>query len=142
MPIPYLHFRGDCAKALAFYAETFGTPAPQLMRYAEAPAMPYPDDPDRVIHGQVLLPDGMLMASDFPPGVEGDPQQAVSLMLTAPDDATARDWYAKLGEDGQPILHYGPTFFSRGFGMVKDRFGTHWMISLPPEEPLDATADA
>ena len=36
MPIPYLHFRGDCAAALAFYAETFGTPAPLLMRYAEA----------------------------------------------------------------------------------------------------------
>lgn len=66
MPIPYLHFQGTCAKALAFYAEVFGSPAPQLMHYAEAPGMPYPHDPDRVIHGQVMLPDGMLMASDFP----------------------------------------------------------------------------
>lgn len=142
MPIPYLHFRGDCAAALAFYAETFGTPAPNLMRYAEAPDMHRPADPDRVIHGQVMLPDGMLMASDFPPGVAGDAQAAVSLMLTAPDDATARDWVAKLGAGGAPILPYGPTFFSQGFGMVKDRFGTHWMITLPPEDPLDPTADA
>ena len=28
MPIPYLHFQGDCAKALAFCAETFASPAP------------------------------------------------------------------------------------------------------------------
>ena len=142
MPIPYLPFRGTCAQALAFYAETFGSAAPQLMRYAEAPDTPYPHDPDRVIHGQVMLPDGLLMASDFPPGMAGDPQQAVSLMLTAPDDATARDWFAKLGDGGAPILPYGPTFFSRGFGMVKDRFGTHWMISRAPEDPLDPTADA
>jgi len=142
MPIPYLHFRGTCAQALAFYAQTFGSAAPQLMRYAEAPDSPYPHDPDRVIHGQVMMPDGMLMASDFPPGMAGDPQQAVSLMLTAPDDATARDWFAKLGDGGAPILPYGPTFFSRGFGMVKDRFGTHWMISRAPEDPLDPTADA
>lgn len=53
MPIPYLHFRGDCAQALAFYAETFASPAPKIMRYAEAPDSPYPHDPDRVIHGQV-----------------------------------------------------------------------------------------
>ena len=142
MPIPYLHFRGDCAAALAFYAKTFGTPAALLTRYADAPDTPYPQDPDRVIHGQIMLPDGLLMASDFPPGMAGDPQQAVSLMLTAPDDDTARDWCAKLADGGTPILPYGPTFFSRGFGMMKDRFGTHWMISLPPEDPLDATADA
>lgn len=142
MPIPYLHFPGTCAEALAFYAAIFASPPPILMRYAEAPDIPPPSDPDRVMHGQLMLPDGPLMASDFPPGVKGDAQQAVSLMLTAPDGTTARDWYPKLGDGGAQVLPFGPTFFSRGFGMVKDRFGTHWIISVAPEDPLDATADA
>ena len=47
-----------------------------------------------------------------------------------------------LAAGGAEIQGFGSTFFSRGFGMVKDRYGTHWMISVAPEEPLDATADA
>ena len=28
------------------------------------------------------------------------------------------------------------------FGCGTDRYGTHWMISVTPEDPLDPTADA
>ena len=29
------------------------------------------------------------------------------------------------------VMPYGPTFWASGFGMVKDRFGIHWMITTP-----------
>ncbi|MDH3264630.1 MAG: VOC family protein [Paracoccaceae bacterium] len=133
--IPYLHFQGDCARAMQFYAEVFGATDLRMMRYAEAPqAMPEWKDSDRVMHGQMTLGDGVLMASDFPPG-QGDPQQAVSVMFTAADAATARRVHDRLAEGGAEIMPFGPTFFSPGFGMVKDRFGTHWMISAPMPKP-------
>lgn len=128
---PYIHFQGNCAQALTEYARIFGSAPPDLMRYAEAPDMPEPmRSAERVIHGQVRLFDGMLMASDFPPGVEGDPQKAVSVMQTAPDLETGARIFAALLEGGAAILPWGPSFFAKGFGMVKDRFGTHWMITV------------
>lgn len=143
MPIPYLHFQGHCAEALAFYAEVFSADDLQLMRYADAPdvddAM---RDPTRVVHGQLSLPDGPLMGSDYPPGMSGDLQAGVSIMQVADTVAEARRVFSALARGGTVIQDFGSTFFSRGFGMLKDRYGTHWMISVAPEEPLDATADA
>jgi PhnB protein len=132
--IPYLHFRGTCAEALAFYAEVFGGTGLQVMRYADGPdAPPAWKDAPHVLHGQITIDGGTLMASDFPPGMEGDPQKAVSVMQTAPDVATARARFDRLlTEGGDLIQPFGPTFFSPGFGMVRDRFGTHWIISALP----------
>lgn len=133
--IPYLHFQGQCAEALAFYAEVLGGTDLQMMRYGEAPDDP-PEwkDSGRVLHGQVTLGDGTLMASDFPPGMTGDPQAAASVMQTTATVAEARRVFDRLGEDGGALIEeFGPTFFSPGFGMVKDRFGTHWIISAMPE---------
>ena len=143
MPIPYLHFQGHCAEALAFYAQVFGATDLQLMRYADAPDMDDAlRDPTRVIHGQLSLPDGLLMGSDYPPGMTGDPQAAVSIMQVADTVAEGQRLFTALAKGGTVIQDFGSTFFSRGFGMLKDRYGTHWMISVAPEEPLDATADA
>lgn len=143
MPIPYLHFQGHCAEALAFYADVFGASDLQLMRYADAPDMDDAlRDPTRVIHGQLSLPDGVLMASDFPPGMTGDRQAAVSIMQVAESVAEGKRLFTALAKGGAVVQDFGSTFFSRGFGMLKDRYGTHWMISVAPEEPLDATADA
>jgi PhnB protein len=143
MPIPYLHFRGHCAEALAFYADIFGATDLQLMRYADAPDVDDTmRDPTRVIHGQLTLSDGLLMASDYPPGMTGDPQAAVSIMQASDTVAEGKRIFGALAAGGAVIQDFGSTFFSQGFGMLKDRYGTHWMISVAREEPLDATADA
>lgn len=130
-PTPYIHFQGNCAEALAFYAAVFGAEPPELMRYSDAAAGSDIAPSDRVMHGQVRLGDGLLMASDFPEGVVGDPQKAVSVMFPVPDAETGRRLYDRLKEGGGEIMPYAPTFWSSGFGMVKDRFGTHWMLAAP-----------
>jgi PhnB protein len=131
--MPYVHFQGQCAQALTFYAEVFGGTNLQMMPYAQSPEAP-PDwhDSPRIMHGQVTLDDGTFMASDYPPGIDGDPQKGFSVMQTAPDVATARARFDRLSEGGAVIDDFKPTFFSPGFGMVKDRFGTHWIISAMP----------
>lgn len=131
--MPYIHFQGQCAEALAFYAEVFGGTGLQVMRYAEGPEAPaaWKDSP-RVMHGQVTLQDGTLMASDYPPGVTGDAQKGFSVMQTAPDVAAGQAVFDRLAEGGAVIEGYKATFFSPGFGMVQDKFGTHWIISALP----------
>ncbi|WP_210526543.1 VOC family protein [Rubellimicrobium arenae] len=132
--IPYLHFQGRCAEALAFYAEALGGTDLAVMRYAESPNAPEGwAGSDRVMHGQIRTAGGLLMASDFPPGMDGDRQQGVSVMQTFPDPGAARSAFDRLSEGGDVLQDFAPTFFSRGFGMVRDRFGTHWIISAEPE---------
>ena len=132
--MPYLHFRGDCAEAMAFYETVFDGTKLQMMRYGEGPGAPeaWKHSP-RVMHSQLTIGDGTLMASDYPPGIEGDAQAGVSVMQSAPDVATARHIFDQLADGGGVIDGFRPTFFSPGFGMVKDRFGTHWIISAMPD---------
>lgn len=133
---PYLHFRGDCEAALRFYAEVFGDPAPVFMRYSEAPDAKPGWGEDRIMYGHVCVAGSNLMASDFPPGEVGDAQAAVSVSASFADPAEAEASFRRLCEGGTAIMNWGATFFAAaGFGMVKDRFGTHWMIMVDAPSP-------
>ena len=131
--IPYLHFQGQAAQALAFYAEVFDGHGLTLTRYADGPGAPeaWRDEP-HVMHGELRIGDGTLMASDFPPGMEGDAQKAVSVMQALPDGAAVRAAFGRLAEGGAVVQPVQETFFSPAFGMVRDRFGTHWILMAPP----------
>lgn len=133
---PYLHFQGTCAEAMAFYADLFGASDLFIQRYREMPGAP-PElaGSDLVMHSVMVVGGLLLMGSDFPPGVEGEPQAAVSISRSAPDLATAQRLFDALAEGGAVVMPLQPTFWSTGFGLVRDRFGTHWMISGPALEP-------
>ncbi len=132
--IPYIHFDGHCAEALALYAEVFSGTDLQMMRYADAPGMSDGMKAStRIIHGQVTLGGGVLMASDYPPGMKADAQAGVSIMQGVGSVADGQRIFDRLAEGGHVGQAFGPSFFSPGFGMVTDRFGTHWMLSVMPE---------
>jgi PhnB protein len=132
--MPYIHFQGQCAEALAFYAQVFNGSGLQMMPYAAGPDAPEAwKTSDRIMHGQLGIYDGTLMASDYPPGVLGDAQAGFSVMQAVPDVAEAARVFTALSEGGAVIDTFKKTFFSPGFGMVKDRFGTHWIISAIQE---------
>ena len=78
---------------------------------------------------QVTLEDEVLMASDVPPGQGGDAQAAVSIMQTFATEPQGRAVFDGLAKEGDVVTPFGPTFISPGFGMVRDRFGTHWIIT-------------
>jgi PhnB protein len=131
--MPYLHFQGKCAEALAFYAKVFGGTDLQTAPYADGPGASesWKASP-RIMHGQVTIGDGTMMASDYPPGIEGDPKKGFSVMQTAPEAQTARAYFEQLAEPGTILDPFKETFFSPGFGMVQDRFGTHWINAALP----------
>lgn len=132
---PYIHFQGQCAAALAYYAEVFHGTNLQTMRYRDGPDAPADwHASELVMHGQVTIFGDTLMASDYPPGVQGGAQAGFSVMQTAPDITEARRVFDALANGGEIIQPFGPTFFTTGFGMVQDRFGTHWIISVQPEQ--------
>jgi PhnB protein len=140
--IPYLHFQGTCAEALAFYADALGGTDLAVMRYGEGEGAPdHLKGSAQVMHAQIRIGDSLLMASDFPPGFDGDAQKAVSVMQTFPSPDATRQAFDRLREGGDVIQDFGPTFFSPAFGMLRDRFGTHWILSTEPEANAPAPDD-
>ncbi len=125
--MPYIHFDGQCAQAMAFYMQVFGGTDLQTMLYSDAPPDSGIPPSDLIMHSQFNALGGVLMASDAPPGM-GGPQQSVSIMVAPPSVDAAHKVFDALSEGGKVIMPFGPTFWSPGFGMTEDRFGTHWII--------------
>lgn len=133
---PYIHFQGTCAEAMRFYADVFGATDLMLMRYADAPPdSGMPAGGDGIMHASLTVGGQHLMASDFPPGMPGEAQAAVSVTHATDDVEKGRAIFTKLLQGGAEVMPYGPTFWSHGFGMLKDRFGTHWMV-MGPDKPM------
>lgn len=132
---PYIHFTGTCRQAMTAYQQIFGGDL-QFSPYAEAPdATPEAKASDLIMHAALTLNGRMLLASDFPPGFPGEAQAAVSVSHIASTADEGRRLFGRLAEGGSVVMDFAPTFWSDGFGMVKDRFGTHWMISAPWRQP-------
>jgi PhnB protein len=55
-----------------------------------------------------------------------------ALSLAAANEAEADRLFAALADGGQVQTPLGKTFWSPRFGMVSDRFGVEWMVSVLP----------
>ncbi len=128
---PYLHFEGNCAEALRHYAVVFGTDDLVLSPYSDAPGDTMPPS-DKIMYGHIMVEGAVLMASDYPPGMDSKPQQSVTISFTKPTPEAARALFETLADGGSITMPFGETFWSPGFGMLRDRFGTAWMISVAP----------
>ena len=134
MPIPYLHFTDSCRDAMTFYQDILGGTL-DVMGFDQMPdAPPEMAGSDRVMHATLTTEQGVLFASDSFPGEEAAPQAGVSISWGAADHDSGKALFERFLDGGDVVMPYEATFFSPGFGMVKDRFGTHWMIMVDPEQ--------
>jgi PhnB protein len=129
---PYVFFEGRCEEALDFYRRTLGAEVTMLMRFKDNPEPPPAGQlphgaEDKVMHASFRVGDTTVLASDG--RCQGSPAfQGFSLVVTVPDDAQAKRFFAALADGGQVQMPLGKTFFSSSFGMLTDRFGVLWMI--------------
>jgi PhnB protein len=136
---PYLFFGGRCEEAIAFYEKTIGAKVIMLMRYKEAPEQPpegtlAPGYADKIMHAAFQVGDTVVMASDGC-GPEGAKFVGFVLSLTMPTEAEAQRAYTALADGGSIAMPLGPTFWSPCFGMVTDKFGLGWMVTVPEVKP-------
>ena len=126
----YLFFDGTCAEAMRFYERTLGGEL-MLMKNSEATAAGQPPcgDPDRIMHARLALDGRTLMASDWPNDRSYEGMKGFSLSLAYPTVEDARRVFDKLSDGGRVTMPFGKTFWAEGFGMLVDRFGTHWMVN-------------
>jgi PhnB protein len=132
---PYVFFNGRCEEALKYYGEKLGAEVVFQMRYKEAPpdaqGQLRPGMEDKIMHASVKLGSTDWMASDGHCDPNAGPMNGFNLSLTADDAASAEKYFNALADGGQVMMPWQATFWSKGFGMVVDRFGLGWMVTVP-----------
>lgn len=132
---PYLSYDGQCAEAMAFYAELLGARLEALITYGQMPdAMPCPPGGEHlVMHAHLVHPGFSLMAGDAPPGMKHERIQGAMLAITLDEPAEAERVFRALSDGGNVTMPLAETFWARSFGMVTDRFGTPWGVNGGPK---------
>ena len=87
---------------------------------------------NKIMHTSFRIGQTTVMASD---GCSNEQAkfQGFSLSLSVPSEAEADRAFGALAQGGQVRMPLAKTFWSPRFGMVTDRFGIGWMISVPGE---------
>jgi PhnB protein len=133
---PYLFFNGSCEQAVEFYCNALGAEVEMLMRFKDSPEPPQPGMvppgfENKVMHTSFRVGETTVMASDGC-SAEKASFQGFSLSLSVPSETEADRVFAALADGGQVRMPLTKTFWSPRFGMVADRFGVGWMISVAP----------
>ncbi|HEV2329579.1 MAG TPA: VOC family protein [Verrucomicrobiae bacterium] len=128
---PYLFFEGRGEEAIEFYKRSLGAEVDMLMRYKESPEPPppgcAPPDTNKIMHASVRIGGKSVMMSDG--RCSGKPNfDGFALSLSVPTETEAEKKFKALSDGGQAMMPLTKTFFAKSFGMVKDRFGVHWMV--------------
>jgi len=131
-PEPYLFFNGTCREALETYTRIFGGTTDYLMIAADMPEGEIPggipeDRRDWIMHANLRIGDGQLMMSDNIMGTSAA-MDGCSVIVELPDPDRARAAFDALAEGGEVTMPFEATFWSPGFGTLRDRFGIRWMI--------------
>jgi len=133
---PYLFFNGTCEAAVEFYRKALGAEVEMMMRFKESPEPPQPGMvppgfENKIMHASFRVGGTTLMASD---GCSAEKAnfEGFSLSLSVANEAEADRAFAALADGGQVKMPLAKTFWSPRFGMVEDRFGIGWMITVMP----------
>jgi PhnB protein len=86
-----------------------------------------PNWKNAVLHARLEIGDTILLGADIPPE-RFQPMRSAYLSLLVDSDDEAERIYALLSEAGQIFMPMEETFFAHRFAMLRDRFGTSWML--------------
>jgi PhnB protein len=125
----YLNYGGNCAEAFRFYQEKLGAKIVSSMTYGQMPgAKDLPPEQEKfVLHARLELGGTVLMASDVPAD-RFEPMRSVYLSLGVESPEEAERLHGILADGGAVFMPMQETFYAHRFSMLRDRFGTNWMV--------------
>ena len=125
----YLNYGGNCEDAFKFYEKHLGGKITMLMRHGDQPGGQTPPGwADKVLHARMSLGGTELLGADIP---SFQPIRSAYLSLTLDSDGEADRVFGLLSDGGEIFMPMQETFFASRFAMLRDKFGTSWMLLHP-----------
>jgi PhnB protein len=126
----YVNYRGTCEAAFHFYEQHLGGRITGMLRHAGQPNPNIPPDwADKVLHARIEIGGTVLMGADIP---HAEPMRSAYLSLSLDSESEAERVYALLADGGEVFMKMERTPFANRFAMLRDRFGTSWMLLHQP----------
>jgi len=125
----YLNFGGNCEQAFRFYEQHLGGTITMMMTHGQQPnagAVPA-GWKDAILHARMNLGETEISGADIPPD-RFQPMRTAYLSLAVDSSDEAERIHALLSDRGQVFMPMQETFFAFRFSMLRDQFGTSWMI--------------
>jgi PhnB protein len=130
----YVNYRGRCEEAFRFYERHLGGKITGMIRHGDQPR---PDLPagweDKILHARIQIGGAVLMGADV---AQAEPMRSAYLTLTLDTETEAERVYGLLIDGGEIFMKMEKTRFANRFAMLRDSFGTSWMLLHEP--PADS----
>jgi len=123
----YVNYAGKCEEAFRFYEQHLGGKITMMTTHDDQPnqANVPPNWKKAILHARIAIGKTVLMGADIP-GAE--PMRSAYLTLSVDSAEEAERLYTLLSDGGQVFMKMEETFFASRFAMLRDKFGTSWML--------------
>ena len=129
----YVNYRGNCEQAFRFYEQHLGGRITGIVRHRDQPNPRLKADwQEKVLHARIEIGTTVLMGADIP---QAELMRSAYLTLSLDREEDAEATYALLVDGGEIFMKMEKTGFANRFAMLRDRFGTSWMLLHQPESP-------
>ena len=128
-----IDFDGDCREAFTTYARILGGKVRAMISHRDMPEMSdsVPEDrKDRILHAWIDIGDQALMGQDMQ---EFSGRKGMSVTVAADTVEDARRIFDDLVDGGTAAIPFGAQPWSKGFGLLTDRFGVTWVVDTAGE---------
>lgn len=126
----YVNYRGTCEEAFRFYEQHLHGRITGLVRHSEGPNPNVsPDWEDKVLHARIEIGSTVVMGADIP---QAEPMRSAYLSLSLETEQDAERVYALFADGGEIFMNMQKTPFANRFAMLRDKFGTSWMLLHQP----------
>ncbi|MBC7898326.1 MAG: VOC family protein [Cytophagaceae bacterium] len=127
--LTYVNYGGNCRPAFEFYAQHLGGTITMMMTHGQGPegGKLSPERRDQVLHARMDIGGTTLLGADADPA-QFQPMRSAYLTLMLDSVEEAERVYALLNDGGTIFMPMAEMFFAKRFAMLRDRFGTSWML--------------
>jgi PhnB protein len=123
----YVNYPGNCEQAFRFYEQHLKGKITMMMTHQQQPGPTnVPENwKAAILHARIEIGETVLMGADIP---NAEPMRSAYLTLRLDSPEEAERIYALLSNEGQIFMKMEQTFFASRFAMLRDKFGTSWML--------------
>lgn len=121
----YINYQGHCEEAFRFYEQHLGGKINMMMPHQQLPQNFPTEWKSPIMHAIIEIGGTLIRGADVP-GAE--PMRSAYLTLNLDTPEQAENIYEILSKDGEVFMKMEKTFFANRFAMLRDKFGTSWML--------------
>ncbi|MEO6868463.1 MAG: VOC family protein [Ginsengibacter sp.] len=121
----FVNYPGHCEKAFKFYEQHLGGKIIMMIPHQPIPPT-YPKEWENpILHARIEIGGITIMGADIQ---NSEPMRSAYLAMRCDTSKKTEDIYKLLSKDGQIFMKMEKTSFANRFGMLRDKFGTSWML--------------